>query len=72
MRASILVRYVIGGDTRSHDLGGVAASYLSDIHFELISSGDTTECILGVRFFTWIIVKLYWYITFYHACMCRT
>ena len=42
--------------------GGIDASYLSDIHFERLSAGDTTECRLGMIFFTWCIVKLYCYV----------
>ena len=69
MRASILVRYSIGGETWLHDFMGIAVSYVSLIHFERISAVDTTECILGVVFFTWCIVKLYCYVTFCHACI---
>ena len=69
MRASILVRYSIGGETWLHDFMGIAVSYVSLIHFERISAVDTTECILGVVFFTWCIVKLYCYFTFYSACL---
>ena len=66
--ASTLVRYVIGGETWLRDFGGLAISYLSDIQFEQIYYGDTTECILGMIFFTWCIVKLYFYFTSYRAC----
>ena len=34
MKQSILVRYVISGETRLHDFGGLSDSYISDIHFE--------------------------------------
>ena len=37
--------------------------YLSYIPFERLGDGYTTEFILGMRFFTWCIVKLYCYVT---------
>ena len=53
MRVSILVRYIIGRETRLYGFGGLAVSYLSDIHFEQLSAGDTAEFRLGLIFFTW-------------------
>ena len=45
--------------------GGLAISYISDIRFEQLSVGDTTECRLGIISVTWCIVKLDCYVTFY-------
>ena len=50
-----------------HDLGGIYASYLSYIPFELIYDGYTTECSLGMRFVSWCIVKLDCYVTLFIA-----
>ena len=47
-----------------HDFGGIAFPYTSDILFERLSDGDTTECRLGMTFVTWFIVKLDCYVTF--------
>ena len=69
MRSSILARYIIGRETRLHDLGGIAVSYLSDTHFEILAYGDTTDCRLGTVFVTWCIVKLYCYFNFSSACL---
>ena len=63
----ILVRYVIGRETWFHDLGFFAVSYLSGIHFERFYSGYTTDCILGMLFGTWCIVKLDLYVIFFSA-----
>ena len=41
MMASILVRYIIGGETWLNGFGVIYASYLSDIQFEQLSAGDT-------------------------------
>ena len=59
MRVYILVIYVIDGYTWLYGLVGVAASYLSYIPFEQLDDGYPTEFRLGMRFFTWCIVKLY-------------
>ena len=64
MRSSILVRYIIGGYTWLRYFWGLAASYLSYIHFEQLAGGDTTDSILGMIFVTWCIVKLDCYVTF--------
>ena len=61
--------YVIDGEKLLHDLGGVAVYYISDIHFELLDAGDTTKFIRGMIFFTWCIVKLNCYFTFFGACI---
>ena len=57
----ILVRYVINGGKLLHYFGRLDASYLSYIHFERLDAGDTTECRLGMIFFTWCIFKFYRY-----------
>ena len=54
----------MNGDTCLHDLGGGAINYLSYIPFEQIYCGHTTECIIGMRFFIWCIIKLDFYVTF--------
>ena len=70
MRAPILMRNVIDGDTRFHSLGrGGAFSYLLDINFERLAARDTTECILGMIFVTWCFVKLDCYVTFCSSCL---
>ena len=48
MGVFILVRYVICGDKWLHGFGGLAASYISDKHFEQLAAGNKTECSLGV------------------------
>ena len=68
IRDSILVRCVIDGDNWLHGLAGVAVSYISDIHFELLDAGDTTKFIRGMIFFTWCIVKLDCYVDLCSAC----
>ena len=50
MRAYISVIYVIHVDTWLDCLGGLDVSYLSDIPFEQLDDGYTTECRLGMRF----------------------
>ena len=62
MRASILVWYVIGGETWLHELGMGYVYYISYVHFELIYAGDSTDCILGIIFVTWCIIKLDCYV----------
>ena len=69
MRASILVRYVIGSDIWLHGFGNISASYLSDIHFERLAYGYTTDSIIGMIFVVWCIFKLDCYVTFCHACL---
>ena len=69
MRASILDRYVIGREICLHGFGGIAVSYISEIHFEILAAGDTTECRLGMVFVTWCIVNLDCYVTLYSACI---
>ena len=64
-----MVRYVIGRETWFHDFGGFAASYISEIHFERLAAGDTTECGLGMMFVNWCIVTLYCYVNFFHSCI---
>ena len=71
-RASILVSYAIGRETWLHDLfwgGGGYVYYLSYIHFELIYAGDRTDCIIGMLFVTWCIIKLYCYVTLCRDCL---
>ena len=51
-----------------HDLGGIYVYYLSYIPFERLDYVYTTECILGMRFVTWCIVKLDCYVTLCSAC----
>ena len=65
----ILVRFIISRETWLNNFGGLAVSYISDIHFERLAAGDTTECRLGITFFTWCILKLYCYVTFCIACL---
>ena len=67
MREYNLLSCVIDGDTRLHDLGGFCDSYLSEIPFEKLYYGYTTECRLGMIFVTWCIVKLDFYITLCRA-----
>ena len=68
MRAYILVIYVINGETWLHDLGQITVSYLSDIPFERLDDGYTTECRLVMRFFTWCIFKIDCYVTLCNYC----
>ena len=63
------MRYVIYRETWLHDFWGIAVSYISDINFERLAAGDTTECRIGVISVTWCIVKLYCYVTLCRACM---
>ena len=49
--------------SRSSPYRGGYVSYLSYIPFEQLDYGYTTECIFGMKFFTWCIVKLYCYVT---------
>ena len=56
MRAYILVSHVINGETWLHGLGGIDVSYHSDI---------PTGCILGMRFVTWCIVKIYCHVNLF-------
>ena len=42
---------------------GVDVSFHSDTPFEQHDDGYATECILGMRFVTWCIVKLYCHVT---------
>ena len=64
MRESILVKYLICGETWLHDFGGIYDSYISDIYFELITAVDTTECRLDMIFGTWCIFSLNYYVAF--------
>ena len=57
MRSYILVSRVINGGTLLHYLWGVGVSYHSDTPFEELDYGYTTECILGMIFFTWCMLK---------------
>ena len=67
-RDYILVSYVIDGEIWLYDLGGIYVSYISHIPFERLDYGYTTECRLGMRFVTWCIVKLDFYVTLCRAC----
>ena len=58
---------VIDGDTWLHDLGGGDVKYLSDIPFERLDDGYTTECTLGMIFFDWLIIKLDLCVTLFSA-----
>ena len=53
MRAYIVVSRVIYGETWLNYLMGLDVSYNSDTPFEKLDYGYTTECRLGMRFFTW-------------------
>ena len=68
MRAYILVSRVIDGETQLHDLGGGYVYYLSYTTFEILDDGYTTECRLGMRFFTWCIGKLDCYVYLWNSC----
>ena len=54
------MRYVINVEIWLYDFGGIDISYLSDIHFELLASGNKNQCIHGLRFDTLCIVKFYY------------
>ena len=62
------MRYVIDRETQLHGFWGIDVSYLSDICFEQLSAGDTTECRLGMILFTCCIVELDYYVTFLSPC----
>ena len=64
MRAYILVSYAINVETWFHGLGWISVSYISDIPFEQLDDGYTTEC----RFVTWCIFKLDFYVTLCRYC----
>ena len=55
---------MIGGETWLHNFGGISLSYLSYIYYEQLAYGYTTDCVIGMRFGTWCIVKLDCYVTF--------
>ena len=59
IRAYILVSYVIYRETWLNDLGDIDVTFISDITFRLLDEGYTTECIIGMIFGTWFIIKLY-------------
>ena len=63
-----MVSRVIDGEIWLHDLGGIGVSYHSDTPFEQLDDGYTTECILGMIFVTWCIVKLYFHVTLCITC----
>ena len=67
MRAYILVGHVIDEDTWLHGLGRGSFSYLSYIPFERLNYGYKIECRLGMKFFTWCIVKLDCYVNLFSA-----
>ena len=67
-RAYILASHVIDKETWLNDLGGGYVSYLSYTPFERLDDGYTTECRLGMIFFTWCIVKLDYYVTLCSDC----
>ena len=52
MRSYIFVTCVIDGEKWLHALGGLGVSYHSETPFERLDDGYTTECRLGMRFFT--------------------
>ena len=58
-RTTVLVRYVISRDTSLNDFGGGDVFHLSCLYYEGLSSGYTTDVIIGMIFGTWCIVKLY-------------
>ena len=68
IRVYILVSRVIYGETCLHDLGEIGVSYHSDTSFEQLGGGYKTGCILGMRFFTWCIVKLHCNVTLWTTC----
>ena len=59
---------VIDRETWLYGLGGLGVSYLSYTPFKRLDDGYTNECRLGMRFFTWCIVKIYCYVTLCIAC----
>ena len=63
-----MVSGVIDGETWLHYLGGLDVSYIPDTPFERIGDGYTTEFRLGMRFFTWCIIKLYCHVTLCITC----
>ena len=63
-----MLSHVIDGDTWLNYLGGGYVSYLSYIPFYRLDDGYTTECRLGIIFFTWCIVKLNVFVTLCRAC----
>ena len=67
-REYILVSCVFNGETWLHDFGRLAVSYISDIPFEQLDDGYTTECIIGMIFVTWCIIKLDCYLTLCRSC----
>ena len=69
MSASIFVRYVINKEIWLHYFLGHYVYYVSYIYFELLAAGDTTECILGMIFVNWCIVKLNCIVDFHIACI---
>ena len=50
IRAYILVIHVTDGDTWLHYLGGIDVSYFSDIAFERLDDGYTTNFLFGMIF----------------------
>ena len=48
---------------------GLGVSYHSDTPFERLDYGYTTECILGMIFVNWCIVKLNCIVDFHIACI---
>ena len=59
---------VIDGEAWLHDLWGLDVTYHSGKTFERLDEGYATECRLGMRFFTWWIVKLYCHVTLCITC----
>ena len=57
MRAYILVSYVIDGDVWLYDLWGISVSYISDIPFELLDDGYTTEFRFGMIFLLGVLLS---------------
>ena len=60
--------HVIDGVTWLYGLGGIDVYYNSDTPFERLDDGYITECILGMIFVTWCIVKLYFHVTLCITC----
>ena len=48
IRAPVLVGCAINRDMWLHDLGRHVVSYLSDLHYERLASGEKTEGRLGI------------------------
>ena len=67
MKMYILVSRVIDGEIQLHDLGDISVSYLSFTPFGLLDDGYTTQFRLGMRFVTWCIFKLDYYVTLFSA-----